>query len=89
VAAGQLGLTGEAQPIFFPNPQKTTKLLLLEAQQHKKYAQTTPLDDEVSFLFYLVFIICTEKYSSNQISFYNYQKVKHKTYDVYLTKPQF
>jgi hypothetical protein len=51
VAAGQLKLTGGAQPIFFffPNPRKTS--ILLEAQQHKKYAQTTPLDDGVSSLF--------------------------------------
>jgi hypothetical protein len=26
----------------------------LEAQQHKKYAQTTPLDDGVSSLFILI-----------------------------------
>jgi hypothetical protein len=53
VAAGQLGLTGGAQPIFFffPNPPKTSIQLLLEAKQHKKYAQTTPLDDGVSSLF--------------------------------------
>jgi hypothetical protein len=31
-----------AQPIFFfLNPRKTSIQLLLEAQQHKKYAQTT------------------------------------------------
>jgi hypothetical protein len=55
VAAGQLKLTGGAQPIFvfFPNPRKTSIQLLLEAQQHKKYAQTTPLDDGVSSLFRL------------------------------------
>jgi hypothetical protein len=35
---------------FFPNPRKTSIQLLLEAQQHKKYAQTTPLDDGVSSL---------------------------------------
>jgi hypothetical protein len=59
VAAVQLGLTGRAQPIFFPNPRKTSIKLLLEAQQHKKYAQTTPLDDGVSSLliFYLFFLI--------------------------------
>jgi hypothetical protein len=58
VAAGQLGLTGGAQPIFFffPYPLKTSIQLLLEAQQHKKYAQTTPLDDEVSSLLYFFFI---------------------------------
>jgi hypothetical protein len=28
----------------------------LEAQQHKKYAQTTPLDDGVSSLFHFVFV---------------------------------
>jgi hypothetical protein len=28
----------------------------LEAQQHKKYPQTTPLDDGVSSLFFFVFI---------------------------------
>jgi hypothetical protein len=56
VAAGQLGLTGGAQPIFFffPNPLKTSIQLLLEAQQHKKYAQTTPLDYGVSSLFHLI-----------------------------------
>jgi hypothetical protein len=50
VAAGQLGLIGGTQPIFFffPNPLNTSIQLLLEAQQHKKYAQTTPLDDGVS-----------------------------------------
>jgi hypothetical protein len=55
VAAGQLGLTGGAQPIFvfFPNPRKTSIQLVLEAQQHKKYAQTTPLDDGVSSLLLL------------------------------------
>jgi hypothetical protein len=36
---------------FFPNPRKTSKQLLLKAQQQKKYAQFTPLDDEVSYLF--------------------------------------
>jgi hypothetical protein len=51
VAAGQLGLTGGAQPIFFPKSTKTSIQLLLEAQQHKKYAQTTPLDDGISSLF--------------------------------------
>jgi hypothetical protein len=57
VAAGQLGHTGGAQPIFvfFPNPRKTSIQLLLEAQQHKKYAQTTPLDDGVSSLFIFEF----------------------------------
>jgi hypothetical protein len=56
VAAGQLWLKGRAQPIFvfFPNPRKTSIQLLLEAQQHKKYAHTTPLDDGVlSFLINL------------------------------------
>jgi hypothetical protein len=54
VAAGQLGLTDGAQPIFvfFPNPRITSIQLFLEAQQHKKYAQTTPLDDGVSSLLY-------------------------------------
>jgi hypothetical protein len=51
VAAGQLGLTGGAQPIFFSLIHE--KQLLLEAQQHKKYAQTIPLDDGVSSLFEL------------------------------------
>jgi hypothetical protein len=46
VGASQLGLTGGAQLIFFPNPRKTSIQLLLEAQQYKKYAQTTPLYDE-------------------------------------------
>jgi hypothetical protein len=36
---------------FFPNPWETSIQLLLEAQQHKKYAQATPLDDGVSSLF--------------------------------------
>jgi hypothetical protein len=59
VAAGQLGLTGGAQPIFvfFPNPRKTSIQLLLEAQQLKKYAQTTPSDDGVSSLLFL-FLFC-------------------------------
>jgi hypothetical protein len=35
----------------------TYKQLLLEAHQHKKYAQTTPLDDGVSSLFYFQTII--------------------------------
>jgi hypothetical protein len=39
------------EEIFLPNPRKTSIQLLLEAQQHKKYAQTTSLDDGVSFLF--------------------------------------
>jgi hypothetical protein len=55
VAVGQLGLTGVEEPIFSPNPQKTNIKLLLEAQQHKKYAQTTPLDDGVSSLFLFCF----------------------------------
>jgi hypothetical protein len=33
------------------NPRKTSIQLLLKAQQHKKYAQTAPLDDGVSSLF--------------------------------------
>jgi hypothetical protein len=37
---------------FFPNIRKTSIQLLLDAQQHKKYAQTTPLDDGVSYLYY-------------------------------------
>jgi hypothetical protein len=51
MAAGQLWLTGGAQPIFFPqiHEKQVLKQLLLEAQEHKKYAQTTPLDDGVSF----------------------------------------
>jgi hypothetical protein len=58
VATGQLGLTGGAQPVFvfFPHPRKTSIQLLLEPQQHKKYAQTTPLDDGVSSLFLFNFI---------------------------------
>jgi hypothetical protein len=39
---------------FFPNPRKTRIQLLLEAQQHKKYAQTT--DDGVSSLLYSISI---------------------------------
>jgi hypothetical protein len=55
VAASQLELTGGAQPIFFffSNPLKTSIKLLLKAQQHKKYTQTTPLNDGVSSLFIL------------------------------------
>jgi hypothetical protein len=45
VAAGQLG----AQPFFSQIHEKQVQLLL-EAQEHKKYAQTTPLDDGVSSL---------------------------------------
>jgi hypothetical protein len=58
VTAGQLELTGGAQPIFFffPNPLKTSIQLLLKAQQHKKYAQTTPLDDGVSSLLFFEFV---------------------------------
>jgi hypothetical protein len=52
VAAGQLGLTADFC-FFFPNPRKTSIQLLLEAQQQKKYAQTTPLDDGVSSLLFL------------------------------------
>jgi hypothetical protein len=40
---------------FFPNPRKTSIQLLLKTQQHKKYAQTTPLDDGVSSLFIIEF----------------------------------
>jgi hypothetical protein len=60
VAAGQLELTGGAEPIFFPNPRKTSMQLLLEAQQHKKYAQTIPLDDGVSSLFSLFWYLQME-----------------------------
>jgi hypothetical protein len=44
-------VTGGPSRFFFPNPQKRSIQLLLKAQQHKKYAQTTPLDDGVSSLF--------------------------------------
>jgi hypothetical protein len=59
VAAGQLGLIGGAQPIFvlFPHTRKTSIQLLLEARQHKKYAQTTPLDDGVSSLLNVLLLI--------------------------------
>jgi hypothetical protein len=55
VAAGQLGLTGGAQPIFvfFQSTKNKYIQLVLEAQQHKKYVQTTPLDDGVSSLFHI------------------------------------
>jgi ABC-type polysaccharide/polyol phosphate transport system ATPase subunit len=33
----------------------------LEAQQHKKYAQTTPLDDGVSYLFCFAVVIGNNK----------------------------
>jgi hypothetical protein len=69
VAASQLGLTGGAQPIFvfFPNPRKTSIQLLLEAQQHKKYAQTTSLDDGVSSLFFLFFKVFILNYAQYNI----------------------
>jgi hypothetical protein len=52
VPAGQLGFTGGASRFFLPNPRKTSiHQLLLEDQQHTKYAQTTSLDDGVSSLF--------------------------------------
>jgi hypothetical protein len=56
VAAGQLELTGGAQPIFvfFSKSTKnkyTTTFGSPIAQ--KKYAQTTPLDDGVSSLLFL------------------------------------
>jgi hypothetical protein len=38
---------------FFPKSTKKSIQLLLKAQQHKKYAQTTPLDDGVPFLLLL------------------------------------
>jgi hypothetical protein len=65
VAAGQLGLTGGAQPIFvfFPTSTKNKIQLLLEAQQHKKYAQTTPLDDGVSSLLYYDIVKNVKTYS--------------------------
>jgi hypothetical protein len=59
VAAGQLGLTGEAQPIYSLNPGKTSIQLLLEAQKHKKYAQTTPLEFPI-YLFIVFDIIWLE-----------------------------
>jgi hypothetical protein len=36
--------------------EKLSIQLLLEAQQHKKYAQTTPLDDGV-FLYYIIYLL--------------------------------
>jgi hypothetical protein len=56
MAAGQLELTGGAIRFLFfflPNPRKASIQLILEAQQHKKFAQTTPLDDGVSSLLTL------------------------------------
>jgi hypothetical protein len=55
MAAGQLGLTADFC-FFFLNPRKTSIQILLEAQ-HKKYAQTTPLDDGVSSLFCFVSVL--------------------------------
>jgi hypothetical protein len=52
VAAGQLWLTAGPSRFFSQIHGKSIQLLL-EAQQHKKYAQTTPLDDGVSYLFTL------------------------------------
>jgi hypothetical protein len=77
VAAGQLGLTGEAQPIFFRNPRKTSIQLLLEAQQHMKYAQTTPLDDGVSYL--LVNEI-------NTFMYFDYQESKYMKTELQRTR---
>jgi hypothetical protein len=54
VAAGQLGLTGGPSYFFSPKTTKKRIQLLLEAQQHKNYAQTTPLDDGISFLFIIL-----------------------------------
>jgi hypothetical protein len=65
VAAGQLGLTGGAQPIFFASPRKPCIQLLLEAQQHKKYARTTPLDDGVSCLFYFTSSLFSKEMQKN------------------------
>jgi hypothetical protein len=63
VTAGQWGLTGGAQPtFFFSKPRKTSKLLLLEAQQLKIYPQTTP-----SLPFYLKFTL-----SRNVKQFFRY-----------------
>jgi hypothetical protein len=57
VAAGQLGLTGGAQPIFFsPKSTKYKFTSTFGTQQHKKYAQTTPLEDGVSSLFQIKYI---------------------------------
>jgi hypothetical protein len=42
---------GPCRFFFFPNSRKTSIQLLLEAKQHKKYDQTTPLDDGVFSLF--------------------------------------
>jgi hypothetical protein len=53
VAAGQLSSQAGPSRLLIPNPQKTSIQHLLEAQQHKKYAQTTPFDDGVSFLLFL------------------------------------
>jgi hypothetical protein len=50
VAAGQLELTGGAQPIFVFS-QILEKQVYNYFWKHKKYAQTTPLDDGVSSLF--------------------------------------
>jgi hypothetical protein len=73
VAAGQLELTGGAQPIFVfsPNQRKTSIQLLLEAQQHKKYAQTTPLDDGVSSLLLFESVIRVHIMISTHKTFYS------------------
>jgi hypothetical protein len=66
VTAGQLGLTGGAQPIFFPNPRKTS--IQHFWKPNRKYAQTTPLDDGVSSLFIFILI--------NQARYHAFEKVK-------------
>jgi hypothetical protein len=59
VAAGQLGLTGGAQPIFcfFPESLKNKYTTTFGSPKAQKYAQTTPLDDGVSSLFGFDFTI--------------------------------
>jgi 2C-methyl-D-erythritol 2,4-cyclodiphosphate synthase len=50
----QLGFTGGAQSIFFPNPRITSiQYNYFWKQQPKKNTQNTPIDDGVSSLFRL------------------------------------
>jgi hypothetical protein len=54
VAAGQLG--SQVKPSrFFPKSTKNKYTITFGSQQHKKYAQTTPLDDRVSSLLEHIF----------------------------------
>jgi hypothetical protein len=61
---------------FLPNPRKTNIKLLLKAQQHNKYAQTTPLDDGVSSLFLFCFHSASLKFFIDLLKIIN----KHRRF---------